>query len=300
MTIDDITPITGEATNTEIFSCAEFGDLTVLEMNNEPWFVGKEVAEALGYSNSSKAVSVHVDDEDKQFIMMDIADSQNGNVPKGKTKTAFINESGLYSLVLSSKLESAKRFKRWVTKDILPNIRKHGMYATEELLDNPDLLIQAATKLKEERERNKLLQEQNETMKPKALFADAVTASKDCVLIGELAKILKQNGIETGEKRLFSYLRKNGYLMKRKGNDKNFPTQKSMDLGIMQVKETVITKSNGEVKINKTPMITGKGQLYFINKFKNMGYKNVLRKKRNRRNNNKRGNNSRECVYCLP
>ena len=144
------------------------------------------------------------------------------------------------------------------------------MYATEELLDNPDLLIQAATKLKEERERNKLLQEQNETMKPKALFADAVTASKDCVLIGELAKILKQNGIETGEKRLFSYLRKNGYLMKRKGNDKNFPTQKSMDLGIMQVKETVITKSNGEVKINKTPMITGKGQLYFINKFKNM------------------------------
>ena len=191
----------------------------------------------------------------------------------GKQNMTIINESGLYSLVLSSKLESAKRFKRWVTKDILPNIRKHGMYATEELLDNPDLLIQAATKLKEERERNKLLQEQNETMKPKALFADAVTASKDCVLIGELAKILKQNGIETGEKRLFSYLRKNGYLMKRKGNDKNFPTQKSMDLGIMQVKETVITKSNGEVKINKTPMITGKGQLYF-----NLNTSNVINK----------------------
>ncbi len=262
MNINDITPITAEATNTEIFSCAEFGDLTVLEIYNEPWFVGKEITEKLGYTNSSKAIKDHIDDEDKGVT--------NRYTLGGKQNMTIINESGLYSLVLSSKLESAKRFKRWVTKDILPNIRKHGMYATEELLDNPDLLIQAATKLKEERERNKLLQEQNETMKPKALFADAVTASKDCVLIGELAKILKQNGIETGEKRLFSYLRKNGYLMKRKGNDKNFPTQKSMDLGIMQVKETVITKSNGEVKINKTPMITGKGQLYFINKFKNM------------------------------
>lgn len=263
MTIDDITPITGEATNTEIFSCVEFGDLTVLEINNEPWFVGKEVAEKLEYKEPNKAVVRHIEDDDR--MKCPIVDNLGR-----KQESWAINESGLYSLVLSSKLESSKRFKRWVTKDILPNIRKHGMYATEELLDNPDLLIQAATKLKEEREKNKLLQEQNETMKPKALFADAVTASKECILIGELAKILKQNGIETGEKRLFSYLRKNGYLMKRKGNDKNFPTQKSMDLGIMQVKETVITKSNGEVKINKTPMITGKGQLYFINKFKNM------------------------------
>ena len=262
MTIDDITPITGEATNTEIFSCAEFGNLTVLEISNEPWFVGKEIAEKLGYTNPSKAIKDHIDNEDKL--------NNDSLSSLGQRGGWLINESGLYSLVLSSKLEGAKRFKRWVTKDILPTIRKHGMYATEELLDNPDLLIQAATKLKEEREKNKLLQEQNETMKPKALFADAVTASKECILIGELAKILKQNGIETGEKRLFSYLRKNGYLMKRKGNDKNFPTQKSMDLGIMQVKETVITKSNGEVKINKTPMITGKGQLYFINKFKNM------------------------------
>lgn len=263
MTIDDITPIIGEATNTEIFSCAEFGNLTVMEIDNEPWFVGKEVAEKLGYARGTKAIADHIDIEDRDEIP--IQDSIGR-----MQKTPIINESGLYSLVLSSKLEGAKRFKRWVTKEILPNIRKHGMYATEELLDNPDLLIQAATKLKEERERNKLLQEQNKEMKPKALFADAVTASEDCVLIGELAKILKQNGINTGEKRLFSYLRKNGYLIKREGEDKNLPTQRSMELGIMQIKKTVITKSNGEVKVNKTPMITGKGQLYFINKFKNM------------------------------
>lgn len=273
MTIDDITPITGEATNTEIFSCAEFGNLTVLEISNEPWFVGKEVTEKLGYKDINKAVTMHVEEEDLKTLKYRDSDKMSQTIlwKNGDyTNKTLINESGLYSLVLSSKLESAKRFKRWVTKEILPNIRKHGMYATEELLDNPDLLIQAATKLKEERERNKILQQQNETMKPKALFADAVTASKECILIGELAKILKQNGIETGEKRLFSYLRKNGYLIKREGNDKNIPTQRSMDLGIMQIKKTVITKSNGEVKVNKTPMITGKGQLYFINKFKNM------------------------------
>lgn len=273
MTIDDITPITGEATNTEIFSCAEFGNLTVLEIDNEPWFVGREITNILGYENGSRDINRHVEDEDIKVMKYKASTEMvKATLWKGSdySDKKLINESGLYSLVLSSKLESAKRFKRWVTKEILPNIRKHGMYATEELLDNPDLLIQAATKLKEERERNKILQQQNETMKPKALFADAVTASKECILIGELAKILKQNGIETGEKRLFSYLRKNGYLIKREGNDKNIPTQRSMDLGIMQIKKTVITKSNGEVKVNKTPMITGKGQLYFINKFKNM------------------------------
>lgn len=273
MTIDDITPITGEATNTEIFSCAEFGNLTVLEIDNEPCFLGKEVAEKLGYEATRNAITNHVDEEDiKTLKFKGCTEIVQATLWKGRdySDKKLINESGLYSLVLSSKLEGAKRFKRWVTKDILPNIRKHGMYATEELLDNPDLLIQAATKLKEERERNKILQQQNETMKPKALFADAVTASKECILIGELAKILKQNGIETGEKRLFSYLRKNGYLIKREGDDKNLPTQRSMELGIMQIKKTVITKSNGEVKVNKTPMITGKGQLYFINKFKNM------------------------------
>lgn len=269
MTIADIVPITGEATNTEIFSCSEFGNLTVLEIDNEPWFVGKEVAEKLGYENKNRDIVSHVEDEDR--FMLD--KTQYGNSIEFDYKTLgqrggwLINESGLYSLVLSSKLESSKRFKRWVTKEILPNIRKHGMYATEELLDNPDLLIQAATKLKEEREKNRLLQEQNKKMKPKALFADAVASSEQSILVGELAKLLKQNGVNTGEKRLFQYLRDNGYLIKRQGSDHNLPTQRSMELGIMEIKETVINKPNGDVKINKTTKITGKGQTYFIDKF---------------------------------
>lgn len=270
MTISDITPIVAETTNTEIFSCAEFGDLTVLEIDNEPWFVGKEVAEKLGYSNDRDAIARHVDEEDLKILEYKACrETRHSTLWKGSdySNKKLINESGLYSLVLGSKLESSKRFKRWVTKEILPNIRKHGMYATEELLDNPDLLIQAATKLKEEREKNRLLQEQNKAMKPKALFADAVASSDQSILVGELAKLLKQNGVKTGEKRLFQYLRDNGYLIKRQGSDHNLPTQRSMELGIMEIKETVINKPNGDVKINKTTKITGKGQTYFIDKF---------------------------------
>ena len=270
MTISDIVPVVGEATNTEIFSCAEFGKLTVLEMGNEPWFLGKEVAEKLGYEATRNAITNHVDEEDiKTLKFKGCTEIVQATLWKGSdySDKKLINESGLYSLVLGSKLESSKRFKRWVTKEILPNIRKHGMYATEELLDNPDLLIQAATKLKEEREKNRLLQEQNKKMKPKALFADAVASSEQSILVGELAKLLKQNGVKTGEKRLFQYLRDNGYLIKRQGSDHNLPTQRSMELGIMEIKETVINKPNGDVKINKTTKITGKGQTYFINKF---------------------------------
>ena len=118
-----------------VFSNDEFGEVRTVEINGEPWFVGKDVAKALGYSNSSKAVSIHVDDEDKQFLMLDIADSQNGNVPTGKTKTAVINESGMYSLVFGSKIESAKRFKKWVTSEVLPSIRKTGEYKQEKNYD---------------------------------------------------------------------------------------------------------------------------------------------------------------------
>lgn len=270
MTIADIVPVTGEATNAEIFSCAEFGNLTVLEIDNEPWFVGKEVAEKLGYENKNRDIVSHVEDEDR--FMLD--KTQYGNSIEFDYKTLgqrggwLINESGLYSLVLSSKLESSKRFKRWVTKDILPTIRKHGMYATEELLDNPDLLIQVATQLKEEKQRNKLLQEQNEAMKPKAIFAEAVASSSQSILIRELAKLIKQNGVDIGEKRLFAHLREGGYLIKQ-GADKNLPTQKSMNLGLMEIKETVINNPDGTVRLSRTTKITGKGQTYFINKFLN-------------------------------
>ena len=270
MTIEDIVPVTGEATNTEIFSCSEFGNLTVLEIDNEPWFVGKEIAEKLGYENLSDAIERHIDKEDKKMLKFrDYRETRFSKMWKNGdyTNKTLINESGFYSLIGNSKLPSAKKFKRWVTSEVLPSIRKHGMYATEELLDNPDLLIQAATKLKEEREKNKLLQEQNRALKPKALFADAVASSEQSILVGELAKLLKQNGVKTGEKRLFQYLRDNGYLIKRQGSDHNLPTQRSMELGIMEIKETVINKPNGDVKINKTTKITGKGQTYFINKF---------------------------------
>lgn len=177
--------MTNNTNTVQIFNNPEFGEVRVVTIDNEPWFVGKDVAERLGYSNASKAVSTHVDDEDKSFIMVDIADSQNGNVPTGQTKTAIINESGLYSLVLSSKLPTAKQFKRWITHEVIPSIRKHGAYMTpetvEQVLSDPDTIIKLATQLKEERAKrqaaeaeNKQLSATNKIMKPKAEYFDGL------------------------------------------------------------------------------------------------------------------------------
>lgn len=243
----------------QIFENSEFGTIRMLEVDGEPYFVGKDVAEILGYQNASKALADHVDEEDKLNNESLSSIGQRGGW--------LINESGLYSLVLGSKLPSAKKFKRWVTSEVLPSIRKHGMYAEDELLDNPDLLISVAQKLKEEREKNKALKAENERMKPKEVFADAVSTSKASILVGELAKILKQNGYETGEKRLFAQLREEKYLISRKGTDYNMPTQKSMELGLFEIKETAITHADGHTTVSKTTKVTGKGQQYFINKF---------------------------------
>lgn len=255
----------------EIFKNDEFGEIRALEVNNEPYFVGKDVAEILGYSNSSKAVSTHVDDEDK--IMEMIAHSQNGNMVK--TQTALINESGLYSLILSSKLPAAKKFKRWVTSEVLPQIRKHGAYMTDDTLEkaltSPDFLIKLATELKEEKEQRQALEEEKKLNAPKVVFADAVSTSKTSILVGELSKILKQNGINIGQNRLFSWLRENDYLIKRKGTDWNMPTQKSMDMKLFEIKESTHLNGNGVNVTTKTPKVTGKGQQYFINKFLNEG-----------------------------
>lgn len=264
MTIADIVPITGEATNTEIFSCAEFGNLTVLEIDNEPWFIGTEVAEKLGYVNSRNAVPKHVSDEDKLSTQIEYAGQ--------KRNMTIINESGLYNLIFSSKLEGAKRFKRWVTKDILPNIRKHGMYATEELLDDPDLLIKVATQLKDEKEKRKALEQRVEEMKPKEVFADAVSGSDDCILVREMAKVLTQYGVKMGEKKLFSWLRERGYLIKKKGDDYNTPTQRASEMGLIRIKKSAIMLPNGSLS-RPTSIITGKGQQYFLNK--------ILEEKRN-------------------
>ena len=245
----------------QIFESPEFGQVRTVVIENEPWFVGKDVAEVLGYSNPRKAIIDHVDREDKTdgvTIRDSIGREQN---------PVCINESGLYSLILSSKLPNAKKFKRWVTSEVLPTIRKHGMYATEELLDNPDVAIAAFTALKAEREKRKLLEAQIEADKPKVIFAEAVDASQTSILVGDLAKLLKQNGVNTGQKRLFEWLRTNGYLISRKGNDYNSPTQKSMELGLFEIKERTINNPDGSIRITKTPKVTGKGQVYFINKF---------------------------------
>lgn len=244
----------------KIFENAEFGQVRTVTIDNEPWFVGKDVADALGYSDTNKAVAMHVEEEDKKL-------NDKSSSSFGQRGATLINESGLYALIFGSRLESAKRFKHWVTSEVLPTIRKHGAYAVDELLNDPDMAIKAFTALKEERERNKLLQADNARMKPKEIFADAVAASKQSILIGELAKLLKQNGYDTGEKRLFTYLRDNGYLIRRKGTDYNAPTQRSMEMGLFEVKETAVTHSDGHTTINKTTKITGKGQQYFINKF---------------------------------
>ena len=243
----------------------ENSEIRTVEKDGEPWFVGKDVADILGYQNGSRDINRHVDEEDRHKVMI-----FDGNQDK---ETIIINESGLYSLILSSKLPNAKKFKRWVTSEVLPSIRKHGAYMTDQTLEqaltSPDFLIQLATQLKEEKEQRKQLEAKVEQDKPKVLFADSVSASKSSILVGELAKILKQNGVDTGQFRLFAWLRENGYLIKREGSDYNMPTQKSAEMGLFEVKQTIITHSDGHITTNKTPKVTGKGQVYFVNKFMN-------------------------------
>ena len=226
-----------------------------LLLNNDPWFIGKDVAETLGYTDTNQAIRKHVDDEDKLSRRFD--GSGQGR------EMVIINESGLYSLILSSKLPSAKKFKRWVTSEVLPALRKTGQYQVKELSGQELMakaLIEAQSVLAA---KDKVIEE----MKPKALFADAVATSHTSILVGELAKILKQNGIDMGQKRLFAWLREKGYLIKRQGTDYNMPTQKAMELGLFEIKEGSYVNGSGVNITTKTPKITGKGQQYFINKF---------------------------------
>lgn len=256
-------------TELQIFKNPDFGEIRTIEKDGEPWFVGKDVAAALGYSNTKDALSRHVDTEDK-YQGEGVAFPDPHGVLQYPT---IINESGLYSLVLSSKLPTAKKFKRWVTNEVIPSIRKHGAYMTPETLEkvllSPDTLMQLAQNLKDEQEKRKALEAQIESQKPAVLFTGAVETSKTSILIGELAKMLKQNGVNIGQNRLFEWLRQNGYLIKRNGTDYNMPTQRSMDMGLFEIKETTINNPDGSIKISKTPKVTGKGQVYFINLFLN-------------------------------
>lgn len=246
----------------KIFKNPQFGTIRTMEKDGEPWFVGKDVAEALGYANTKDALASHADEEDKRIIQR----SENATFDIPNRGLTIINESGLYSLILSSKLPSAKAFKRWITHEVIPSIRKTGGYIEgQEHMSDADLMAKALLVAQRQiAQRDKRLQE----MQPKALFADSVCASSTSILIGELAKILKQNGVATGQNKLFAWMRDNGYLIRRNGADYNMPTQRSMEMQLFEIKETVVTHADGHTSINKTTKVTGKGQVYFVNKFR--------------------------------
>lgn len=238
----------------KIFNSEEFGDVRTVTINGDPWFVGKDVAAALGFTNPRDAISTHVFDEDKGVESIDTLG--------GKQKMTVINESGLYALVFGSRLKSAQRFKHWVTSEVLPAIRKTGGYRTPAP-QGKELLALAVL------EAQKTIEAQNaeiERMRPKEIFADAASTSQTSILIGDLAKLLRQNGVDTGQKRLFEQLRNEGYLMKT-GSSRNMPTQRYVADGLFQIKETVISNPDGSVRMTKTTKVTGKGQQYFLNKY---------------------------------
>jgi anti-repressor protein len=249
----------------QVFKNSKFGEIrTFVEQNGSITFCGMDVAKALGYSNTRDALARHCKTDG--VVNHDVIDSM------GRTQQAkFISEGNLYRLIAGSHLPDAEKFESWIFDEVIPSIRKHGAYMTPETIEkallNPDTIIRLATELKAEREQRKALEGKVEADKPKVLFADAVATSESPMLIGELAKVLKQNGVDIGEKRLFEWMRENGYLIKRKGTDYNAPTQKSMEMGLFRVKETAITHSDGHVTVNRTTKVTGKGQQYFINKF---------------------------------
>lgn len=252
----------------QIFKSPEFGQVRTVMIGGEPWLVGKDIATALGYTNTRKALNDHVDDEDKGVTKCDTLG--------GAQEMTIINESGLYSLVLSSKLPTAKKFKHWITSEVLPAIRKTGGYiANTETMTDAEIMSKAlliAKQTIESREqRIQFLESETERMRPMEVFANATAASDTSILVGELAKLIKQNGVDMGQNRLFKWMRENGYLIKS-GAQRNMPTQKSMNLGLFEIKERNVANPDGSVMIVRTPKVTGKGQIYFVNLFlKNKG-----------------------------
>lgn len=245
--------------NLEIFKNEEFGEIRTVTIDGEPWFVGKDIATALGYSNTRDAIAKHVDDEDKGVAKCD--------TPSGKQNMSIINESGLYALIFGSKLESAIRFKHWVTSEVLPSIRKHGAYMTNEVIErtltDPDYLIQLATALKEERQARKLAEEKIKEQKPLVDFANQISDTTDLIDMKTMAKLLKDSNIDIGRNRLFEFLRIKKILMKD-----NQPYQQYVDAGYFKVNEYTYTNSFGQTKTNRQTFVTGKGQLYITKKVK--------------------------------
>lgn len=256
-----------------IFKHNNFGEVRTVIRDGEPWFVAADVCERFGVTNRNRVMQTLDDDEKGGTQMM---------TPGGIQNVAIVSEAGLYSLLfalqptkargvsdeyIEARCAELKAFKRWITHEVIPAVRKHGMYAVDQLLENPDIAIAAFTQLKEERARRKALEAQAAVDSPKVLFADSVAASKQSILVGELAKLLKQNGVEVGQNRLFEQLRDEGFLCKC-GDQYNMPTQRSMELGIMEIKERTINCPDGSVRLTRTPVVTGKGQIYFVNKLR--------------------------------
>lgn len=264
----------------QIFNNPEFGLVRTTNINGEPWFVGKDVCEAFGDTNYRRSLST-LDELDKGVSQIDTAG--------GKQNMVIINESGLYSLlfqmqpqkargvsqndaIVEQRIQKLKRFKHWVTSEVLPSIRKNGGYiAGQETMSDDELMAKALLVAQNKiAERDAIIQKQQmqiEEAKPKTIFADAVSASHTSILIGDLAKLICQNGYQIGQKRLFEWLRQNGYLIKQKGADWNMPTQKSIEMGLFEIKESTYINGNGCNVTTRTPKVTGKAQIYFINKF---------------------------------
>lgn len=251
-----------DTANIQKFHHEQFGDIRTVEIDGEIWFVGKDVANALGYTNSRKAIGDHVQKNDLGVTFC--------YTSSGLRKLATMNESGLYSLILSSKLPSARSFKHWVTSEVLPSLRKHGAYMTydtvKHIMSDPDNWISLLTTLKNEHEEKLAAQKKLQEAVPKIQFADAASASDDCILIRTLAQFLQSNGINIGQNRLFERLRQDGFLIRQKGDTYNTPTQKAMALGLFQVRETIVQTDKGR-RFVQTPKVTGKGQQYFLEYF---------------------------------
>ena len=246
------------------FENAEFGTIRAVSENGEPWFVAKDVCEALGLSNTTEALRNLDADEVSNISNSEVAQN-GGRAPR------IVSEPGFYKLVMRSRKPEAKAFQRWVTHEVLPAIRRDGGYMAAKPDETPEEVMARALRIADEtmrrqKERIESLSSANAEMRPKALFADAVAASESTCLVGELAKMLRQNGVEIGQNRLFDWLRERGYLGKG-GSNRNVPTQASMDMGLFRIKETAVTHSDGRVTINRTPKVTGKGQVYFVEKF---------------------------------
>lgn len=249
----------------KIFENSEFGAVRVVDVNGEPWFVARDVASALGYVDTTQAIRMHCEKAN---------DFRGVEMTATATPMKIIPEEDVYALIFGSRLESAKQFRRWICDEVLPAIRKHGGYLTpgklEEALTDPDTIIRLATNLKAEREKRQALEAQAAADRPKVVFAESIEVAKTSILVGEMAKLIKQaTGCDMGQNRFFEWLRANGYLHKG-GSARNMPTQRCIDAGWMEIKEGTRIGSSGECHITRTPKVTGKGQIYFVNLFREM------------------------------